>query len=88
MTNDQVVKNIFTHSRDVFENTYKAVNVVLERNQKFVEQALENAAYLPKEIREINQKWLNVGKEARQNFYQSVVNGHKKIEEFVTTSQK
>jgi hypothetical protein len=87
MTNNQVVKNVLTHSRDVFENTYKALNVVFERNQKLAEQVMENAAYLPKEVKEINQKWLNAGKEARQNFYETVVNGHKQMEEFVTTPQ-
>jgi|GEM_PF-5263730 hypothetical protein len=86
MNNNEIVKNILLQSRDVFENTYKAVTILQDNNQKLTEQVMEKANFLPAEVREVNERWFKAAREVREKFRDNVLNGHKQLEDLVTSA--
>jgi len=79
MNANEVIKNIIGFNENLFENTYKTLNVIWDKNQKITEEALEKAAFLPEEVKAMNRKYLEGIKQAGENIREAVLKGNEQL---------
>lgn len=83
MNANETIKNILKFNETVLENTCNTFNVIFEKNQKFTEEALEKAAFLPEEAKSLTRKYLAAIKETQENFREAVLKGNEQFKNYV-----
>ncbi|MCB9481792.1 MAG: hypothetical protein H6680_08265 [Desulfobacteraceae bacterium] len=83
MNANEVVKNIIGFNENLLENTYKAMNVIFDKNQKIAEEALEKTAFLPEEVKALTRKYFAAVKETRENIRETIIKGNEQLKNYV-----
>ena len=86
MTNTEYFKKTVGYSRQTIETLFNTVGETQEQNRKLAGEVLEKAVYLPKEGKELAQRWLNSTKEVGETFREIVLKGHEQIEKYVNAA--
>jgi 2-oxo-4-hydroxy-4-carboxy--5-ureidoimidazoline (OHCU) decarboxylase len=79
MNANEVIKNIIGFNEHVFENTYKTLGIIWDKNQKIAEEAIEKAAFLPEEVKALNRRYLEGVKQAGENLREAVLKVNEQI---------
>ncbi len=85
-------KNVFNQTFDfyksTFENTYNAMTMFQEQNQKMIEMSLEQAQGFPAEGKKAIQEWMKAYKKGVQDFKVAVDESFKKVDDFIAEAAK
>ena len=80
MEYDQMLRQMITFNRTAFDNGFNALVTLQEQNEKMANTFLEQATWLPEEVRNVIDVWLSACKNGRGDFKKLVDDNFKKVE--------
>lgn len=86
MKENELIKITFEYSRQGFEKAFEAAETVHGKTEEFTGKALEQAALVPEQGKELVRKWIEEGRRVRREIREAVLNGHEKIEGLLFTA--
>ena len=86
--NKQIGKQMIQFNKAAFDNSFKAMSMVYEQNEKMVGTFLDQAAWLPGEGKKAISEWMNAYKKGCDDFKKTVDDQYKKVEGFFSGSKK
>jgi hypothetical protein len=86
MDNKHLAKQMIEFNKTAFENSFKAMTMVYEQNQKMFEASLGQASWLPAEGRKAIQDWMESYNRGCQDFKKIVDDNYAKVEGFFSKS--
>lgn len=84
----QIAKQMIQFNKSAFDNSFKAMSMVYEQNEKMVDTFLAQAAWLPAEGKKAITDWMNAYKKGSDGFKKTVDDQYKKVEDFFSGSEK
>ena len=84
----QVIKQTLDFYKSTFENTFNAMTMLQEQNQKMVEMYLDQTQGFPEEGKRAIQEWVKAYKKGVQNFKTAMDESFKKVEDFFAEAAK
>ncbi len=87
MDHKQIAKQMVQFNKSAFDNSFKAMSLVYEQNEKMLDAFLGQAAWLPDEGKKALQEWMNSYKQGCQDFKQMVDANYEKVETYFTDSE-
>jgi polyhydroxyalkanoate synthesis regulator phasin len=82
MDQKQILKQMIQFNKSTFDNSYSAMAMVQEQNEKLIGTFVDQAAWLPEEGRKLVKEWMATSKKACDDFKNSVDQSYKRIEDF------
>ncbi len=86
MDSKQVAKQMVEFNKTAFDNSFKAMTMVYEQNEKMIEAFLGQASWMPAEGRKALQDWMESYKKGCQDFKKIVDDNYAKVEGFFSKS--
>jgi hypothetical protein len=80
--NKQIAKQMVEFNKTAFDNSFKAMTMVYEQNEKMLEAFLGQASWMPAEGRKALQDWMGSYKKGCQDFKKIVDDNYAKVEGF------
>lgn len=74
--------------KTTFDNTFNAMVLLQEQNERVVNTLLEQAAWIPEEGKKAITDWVAAYKKGRDDFKKLVDDNFKKVEEFFLSAEK
>ena len=84
----QIGKQMIQFNKSAFDNSFSAMSMVYEQNEKMVGTFLEQATWLPAEGKKAISDWMNAYKKGCDGFKKTVDDQYKKVEDFFSGSAK
>jgi len=84
----QIAKQMIQFNKAAFDNSFKAMSMVYEQNEKMVGTFIEQAAWLPGEGKKAISEWMNAYKKGCDSFKKTVDDQYKKVEDYFSDSKK
>jgi len=78
----QVLKQMIDFNKAAFDNTFNALVMLQDQNEKMVNSLLDQATWLPKEGNKAINDWVNAYKKGCVDFKKTVDESFQKVEEF------
>jgi hypothetical protein len=82
MDQKQIVKQMVQFNKTAFDNSFKAISLVYEQNEKILESFLGQANWLPEEGRKALKDWTVSYKQGCEDFKKMVDESYEKVEAF------
>ncbi len=86
MDSKQVAKQMVEFNKTAFDNSFKAMTMVYEQNEKMIEAFLGQASWMPAEGRKALQDWMESYKKGCQDFKKIVDDNYAEVEGFFSKS--
>ena len=80
MDNKQIAKQMIEFNKSAFDNSFKAMTMVYEQNEKMLEAFLGQASWLPEDGRKALKEWMESYKKGCQDFKKIVDDNYEKVE--------
>jgi hypothetical protein len=87
MDNKQIAKQMVEFNKTAFDNSFKAMTLVYEQNEKMLEAFLGQASWLPAEGRKAIKEWMTSYKKGCQDFKKIVDDNYAKVESYFSESK-
>lgn len=87
MDQKQIAKQMVQFNKTAFDNSFKAMSLVYEQNEKMMEAFLGQAGWLPEEGRKALKEWMASYKKGCQDFKKMVDDNYTKVESYFTDSE-
>ncbi len=87
MDHKLIAKQMVQFNKSAFDNSFKAMSLVYEQNEKMLDAFLGQAAWLPDEGKKALQEWMDSYKKGCQDFKQMVDANYEKVETYFTDSE-
>ena len=87
MDNKLIAKQMVEFNKTAFDNSFKAMTMVYEQNEKMIEAFLGQASWMPAEGRKALQDWMDSYKKGCQDFKKIVDDNYAKVEGFFSKSE-
>ena len=87
MDQKQLAKQMVQFNKTAFDNSFKAMSLVYEQNEKMMEAFLGQAGWLPEEGRKALKEWMASYKKGCQDFKKMVDDNYAKVESYFTDSE-
>ena len=84
----EIAKQMIQFNKAAVDNSFKAMSMVYEQNEKMVGTLVEQAAWLPSEGKKAISDWMNAYKKGCDDFKKTVDDQYKKVEAFLSGSKK
>jgi hypothetical protein len=82
MDHKQIAKQMIQFNKSAFDNSFKAMSLVYEQNEKMLEAFLGQASWLPEEGRKALKEWTMSYKRGCDEFKKQVDDSYAKVESF------
>ena len=82
-----LLKQMVQFNKTAFDNTFNALVMAREQNEKMINTFLEHAAWLPAEGRKSIDEWLSAYRKGCDDFKNMVDDAYGKVESFLNTSR-
>jgi hypothetical protein len=82
MEYDQMFRQMMAFNKTTFDNGFNALVTLQEQNEKMANTFLEQAPWLPGELRNVIDVWLSTCKNGRGDFKRLVDDNFNKVEAF------
>ncbi|MEE4111703.1 MAG: hypothetical protein V2I40_02740 [Desulfobacteraceae bacterium] len=82
MDNKQIAKQMIQFNKAVFDNSFKAMTMVVEQNEKMTESFFTQATWLPEEGKEAIRKWVSAYRTGFYDFKKLMDDNYAKVEAF------
>ena len=86
MDQKDVFRQMVKFNKQTFENTFNTLVVFQDQSEVLFNSMLDRATWLPEDGKKAVNDWVKAYKKSREDFRNSVNDGFKKLEEFVTKS--
>jgi hypothetical protein len=86
MDQKQMAKQMLKFNKTAFDNTFNAMTMVYDQNEKMVGTFLQQAAWLPEDGRKAISDWMEAYKKGCENFKNLVDENYQKVEDFFADS--
>jgi hypothetical protein len=88
MDQKQIAKQMIQFNKTAIDNSFKAMTMVYEQNEKMLAAFLEQATWLPQEGRKAIKDWMATYKSGCEDFKKLVDDSYAKVESFFVGSAK
>ncbi len=82
MDNKLIGKQMIEFNKSAFDNSFKAMTMVYEQNEKMLEAFLGQASWLPEDGRKALKEWMESYKKGCQDFKKIVDDNYAKVESY------
>ena len=86
MDQKQIARQMIQFNKTAFDNSFNAMTMVYEQNEKMVNAFLEQATWLPENGRQAITDWIKAYQKGSADFKKMVDDNYKKVEEFFSAS--
>jgi len=86
MDQKQMAKQMLQFNKTAFDNTFNAMTMVYDQNEKMVGTFLQQATWLPEDGRKAISDWMDAYKKGCDNFQKLVDENYQKVEDFFAGS--
>ncbi len=86
MDQKQMAKQMLQFNKTAFDNTFNAMTMVYDQNEKMVGTFLQQASWLPEDGRKAISDWMEAYKKGGENFKNLVDENYQKVEDFFAGS--
>jgi len=76
----QIAQQMIDFYKATFDNSFKAMTMLQEQNEKMVDMFVSQATWLPEEGRKALSDWINAYKKGRDDFKKTVDDSFQKVE--------
>lgn len=87
MDQKQIARQMIQFNKTAFDNSFNAMTMVYDQNEKMVGSFLQQAAWLPEEGRKAITDWMNAYKKGCDDFKKLVDENYQKVENFFSESE-
>ena len=88
MDQKQIAQQMIQFNKTAFDNTFNAMTMASEQNEKMVGTFLQQATWLPEEGRKAIENWMQTYNKGCEDFKKQVDDNYQKVEEFFAGSGK
>ena len=82
MDHKQIAKQMVQFNKTAFDNSFKAMSLVYEQNEKMMEAFMGQASWMPEEGRKALKDWMTSYKKGCEDFKNMVDDNYAKVESF------
>jgi hypothetical protein len=82
MDNQQITKQMIKFNKTAFDNSFSAMSMVYEQNEKMVEAFLSQATWMPAEGKKAITDWLTAYRTGCNDFKKLVDDNYAKVEAY------
>jgi len=86
MDQKQMAKQMLQFNKTAFDNTFNAMTMVYDQNEKMVGTFLQQATWLPEDGRKAISDWMDAYKKGCDNFQKLVDENYQKVDDFFAGS--
>ena len=86
MDQKQIALQMIQFNKTAFDNSFSAMNMVYEQNEKIVGTFLQQATWIPEEGRKAIENWMQSYKKGCEDFKKLADENYQKVEEFFAGS--
>ena len=86
MDQKQIARQMIQFNKTAFDNSFNAMTMVYEQNEKMVSSFIEQAAWLPEAGKKAITDWMQAYKKGCENFKKQMDDNYQKVEEFFAGS--
>jgi len=87
MDQKQMAKQMVQFNKTAFDNSFNAMKMVYEQNEKMAESFLQQATWLPEDGKKAIQDWLKTYKKGVDDFKKMVDDSYQKVEDFFSSAE-
>lgn len=87
MDQKQIAKQMIDFNKTAFDNSFKAMTMVYEQNEKMLAAYLEQATWLPQDGRKAIRDWMATYKTGCEEFKKLADDAYAKVESFFAGSK-
>jgi hypothetical protein len=88
MDQKQIAKQMIQFNKTAFDNSFRAMTMVYEQNEKMLNTFLDQATWMPADGKKAVVDWMNSYKKGCDDFKKMVDDNYKKVEGFFAGSGK
>ena len=82
MDNKQITKQMIQFNKTAFDNSFSAMTMVYEQNEKMVDTFLSQAAWMPEEGKKTIKDWMSAYRDGCNEFKKLVDDNYSKVEAY------
>ncbi len=82
MDQSQIAKQMIQFNKTAFDNSFSAMKMVYEQNEKMAQTFLEQASWMPEEGKKAITDWLNAYRTGCDGFKELVDDNYLKVEDY------
>jgi hypothetical protein len=86
MDQKQIAKQMIQFNKTAFDNSFNAMLMVYQQNEKMMGTFIDQASWLPEDGRKAISDWLAAYKKGCEDFKKLMDENYQKVEEFFTGS--
>ncbi len=86
MDQKQIAKQMIQFNKTAFDNSFNAMTMVYEQNEKMVGTYLQQATWMPEEGRKAIENWMQSYKKGCEDFKKLADENYQKVEAFFAGS--
>ena len=87
MDQKQIARQMIQFNKTAFDNSFNAMSMVYEQNEKMVGTFLQQATWIPEEGRKAIENWMQSYKKGCEDFKKMADENYQKVEEFFAGSE-
>jgi len=88
MDQKQIAKQMMDFSKTALDNTFNAMTVLQDQNEKLVFRFLEKAPWFPEDGKKAINEWVKAYKKGREDFKATADNSYKKVTDYFAETEK
>lgn len=81
-----IAKQMIQFNKTAFDNSFSAMSMVYEQNEKMMGTFLQQATWIPEEGRKAIENWMQTYKKGCEDFKKLADENYKKVEDFFAGS--
>jgi hypothetical protein len=85
---DEILKQMISFNKAIFDNAFNAVTVILEQREKMIGMFFEHTPWFPDEGQKIVNEWVKAYKKGRSDFKTAIDENFQKIDEYYLQEDK
>ena len=86
MDQKQIARQMIQFNKTAFDNSFNAMSMVYEQNEKMLGTFLQQATWMPEEGRKAIETWMQTYKKGCEDFKKMTDENYQKVEEFFAGS--
>ena len=86
MDQKQIARQMIQFNKTAFDNSFNAMTMVYEQNEKMIGTFLAQATWLPEDGKKAISDWVQAYKKGCEDFKKQVDDNYQKVEEFFAGS--
>lgn len=87
MDQKQIAKQMIQFNKTAFDNSFNAMTMVYDQNEKMIGTFLQQATWIPEEGRKAIENWMQSYKKGCEDFKKMADDNYQKVEEFFAGSE-